>query len=335
MSDRGPTSAVGEAVLGLDDVLAARQAIGARLHQTPTFGSARTSERVGARVVLKAELLQRTGSFKPRGVLAKLATLTPAEQRQGVVAASSGNHAQALAYCAQQLGIGCVAVMWEGVSQQKIEASRGYGASVDLTAADGFEALARARDLADASGMVHVPAYDDPAVMAGQGTVGLEILEQVPDVDAVVVPVSGGGLIAGIAVAIKAIRPQTRIIAVEPAASPALALALAAGHPVPVPASSIADSLGAPAIGSLCLAAIAPLVDEVVQVSDDEIRHATGWLYQSAKLACEPAGAAATSALLSNRIHLARTDTVVSIVSGGNIDLADIARVLAPHGSAF
>ena len=208
MSDRGPTPAVGEAVLGLDDVLAARQAIGDRLHQTPTFSSARTSERVGARVLLKAELLQRTGSFKPRGVLAKLATLTPAEQRQGVVAASSGNHAQALAYCARELGIGCVAVMWEGVSQQKIEASRGYGATVDLTAADGFEALARARDLADANGMVLVPAYDDPAVMAGQGTVGLEILEQVPDVDAVVVPVSGGGLIAGIAVAIKAIRPR-------------------------------------------------------------------------------------------------------------------------------
>lgn len=333
MSGRGHTPALGEAVLRLDDVVAARQAIRDRLHETPVFSSARTSERVGARVLFKAELLQRTGSFKPRGVLAKLATLTPAERRQGVIAASSGNHAQALAYCARELGIDCVAVMWAGVSQQKIDATRGYGASVDLTAADGFEALARAQDLADANGMALVPAYDDPAVMAGQGTVGLEILEQASGVDVVVVPVSGGGLIAGIAVAAKAIRPQTRIIAVEPESSPALALALAAGHPVPVPATSIADSLGAPSIGTLCLAAIAPLVDDVIQVSDDEIRHATGWLYQTAKLACEPAGAAATAALLSNRIHVERTDTVVAIVSGGNIDLADIAHVLAPPSS--
>jgi threonine dehydratase len=326
---RGHTTTAHAAVLDLADIVAARRAIGGRLHKTPIFSSARTSERVGARVLLKAELLQRTGSFKPRGVLAKLATLTPAELRRGVITASSGNHAQALAYCARELGIDCVAVMWAGVSQQKIDATRHYGARVDLTAADGVDALSRARDLAEEHGTVLVPAYDDPAVMAGQGTLGLEILETVPNVDAVVVPVSGGGLIAGIAVAVKASRAQTKILAVEPESSPALALALAAGHPVAVPPASIADSLGAPSIGALCLTTIAPLVDDVVHVSDDEIRHATRWLYQSAKLACEPAGAATTAALLSGRVCLSRTSTVVAVVSGGNIDAPDIAELLA------
>ncbi len=330
MTERGHTITAHQAVLDLADIVAARQAISGRLHNTPIFSSARTSRRVGARVLLKAELLQRTGSFKPRGVLAKLATLTPAERRRGVIAASSGNHAQALAYCARELGIDCVAVMWAGVSHQKIDATRHYGATVDLTAANGFEALGRARDLAEANGMVLVPAYDDPAVMAGQGTLGLEILETVPDVDAVVVPVSGGGLIAGIAVAIKASRRRTKILAVEPESSPSLALALAAGHPVPVPPASIADSLGAPAIGDLCLTAVAPLVDDVIHASDDDIRHATRWLYQSAKLACEPAGAASTAALLSGRIRLSRTSTVVAVVSGGNVDSSDIAELLAP-----
>ncbi len=333
MSERGHTPAVDAAVFSLDDVFAAREAIGDRLHETPVFSSARTSARVGARVLLKAELLQSTGSFKPRGVLGKLATLTQEERHRGVIAASSGNHAQALAYCARELAIPCVAVMWAGVSQQKIDATRGYGATVDLAAVDGFEALDRARELARSNGMTLVPAYDDRAVMAGQGTLGLEVLEQVPDPDAVLVPVSGGGLLAGIAVAVKATRPLTRVIAVEPESSPALALALAAGHPVPAPHSSIADGLGAPSIGALCLAAAAPLVDEVIHVSDDEICHATRWLYQSAKLACEPAGAATTAALLSNRVRLTRTETVVAIISGGNIDPATAAQLLAPVGS--
>jgi threonine dehydratase len=262
-------------------------------------------------------------------VLAKLASLSAAERERGVVAASSGNHAQALAYCARELGIDCVAVMWEGVSRLKIDATAGYGATVDLVARDGFEASDRARDLAASDGLTLVPAYDDRAVMAGQGTVGLEILESVPDVDAVVVPVSGGGLIAGIAVAVKSLRPLARIIAVEPASSPSLARALSAGRPVPVSAASIADSLGAPAVGELCLAAVAPLLDDVVHVGDDELREATVWLYQTAKLACEPAGAATTAALLSGRTHVRGGDTIVAVVSGGNIDLADAAHYLS------
>jgi len=333
MNERGHTRPAREAVVVIADILAARRAIGDRLHRTPFFSSERTSARAGSRVMLKAELLQRTGSFKPRGALAKLATLSRKERRNGVVAASSGNHAQALAYCARELGIGCVAVMWEGVSPQKIAATRSYGATVDLESADGVEALSRARDLAESTGMVFVHAYDDPAVIAGQGTLGLEILEDVPDVDAIVVPVSGGGLIAGIAVAVKASRAHTKIVAVEPESSPSLALALAAGHPVPVPPASIADSLGAPSIGAFCLSVVAPLVDEVIHVTDDEIRRATAWLYQSAKLACEPAGAASTAALLSGRIRFSPTSNVVAVVSGGNIDPIEIAELLAPAAS--
>jgi threonine dehydratase len=315
-------------VLSLERVLEAQRVIREHLRETPIFSSSRTSERVGARVLLKAELLQRTGSFKPRGVLAKLATLTPEERQRGVVAASSGNHAQALAWCAQAFGIECVAVMWDGVSQQKIDATAGYGATVDLVADDGFEASDRALELAATTGMTLVPAYDDLAVMAGQGTIGLEILARVPEVDCVVVPVSGGGLIAGVAVAIKSLRPHAKIVAVEPESSPSLASALSAGHPVPANAASIADALGAPAIGKFCFATVARLVDEVVLVTDDEIREATAWLYLSAKLACEPAGAATTAALLSGHVPTAERQTIVAIVSGGNIDLPVAAHLL-------
>jgi threonine dehydratase len=307
----------------------AREAIGGRVHETPIFSSTRTSERVNAHVLLKAELFQRTGSFKPRGAFAKLLQLSPSERRRGVIAASSGNHAQALAYCARTLGIDCLAVMWQGVSRQKVSAVRGYGARVDLEARNGVEALERAEHLARDTGRIPVLAYDDRLIMAGQGTLGLEVLDQTGEPDAVLVPVSGGGLLAGVATAVKAVSPATRVIAVEPTASPSLSLALAAGHPVETPQESIADGLTAPHIGAQCLDIVQNLLDEVVGVTDDEIADATRWLYQAAKLACEPAGAATTAALLTGKLGLKPGQTVVSIVSGGNVDPVVASWLLA------
>jgi threonine dehydratase len=311
------------------NVAAAREAIGDRLHLTPVFSASRVSEQAGAQVLLKAELFQRTGSFKPRGAFTKLARLTHRQRELGVVAASSGNHAQALAYCAGQLGVGCTVAMWGGASEQKIAAARHYGARVDLTAADGFGAARRADELASERGLTLIPAYDDLDVIAGQGTVGLEIIEQVPELDVVLVPVSGGGLLAGVATAIKAKRPSARVVAVEPEQSPSLARALSAGRPVEVAHRSIADGLGAPAIGASCFAIAAPLIDDVVHVSEEEIIEGMRWLYQACKLAVEPAGAATTAALLTGRAGLTREMTAVAIVSGGNIELSLAARLLA------
>jgi threonine dehydratase len=318
--------------LTTDAVRAARRAIGDRLHTTPLLTSARTSERVGAEVLLKAELFQRTGSFKPRGVYAKLLQLTAQERKRGVVAASSGNHAQALAYCANALDIDCLAVMWPGASAQKIAAVRNYGAAVDLDSSNGTEAEHHATTIADRTGRILIPAYDDDAVMAGQGTLALELLEQIPDPHAILVPVSGGGLLAGVATAVKATKPKTRIIAVEPADAPALAPALRAGHPVPRTGNSIADGLQAPTIGQRCLPIIQSLVDEVVTVTEEEIADGTRWLGTAAKLACEPAGAATVAALLANRVELEEGVRVVAVVSGGNVDLARLSTLLAETG---
>jgi threonine dehydratase len=315
--------------LSLSAITDARAALDGLLHVTPLLSSSRTSERAGVEVLLKAELFQRTGSFKPRGAFARLLLLSPEERRRGVIAASSGNHAQALAYCARALGIDCLAIMWRGASEHKIAAVRAYGAHVDLEAANGAEALERANELAERTGRIVVHAYDDDAVMAGQGTLGLEILDQTNKPDAVLVPVSGGGLLAGVGTAIKATRSETRVIAVEPAASPSLSRALDAGRPVRTPEGSIADGLAAPQIGERCLRVIQGVIDDIVSVSDSEIRDATRWLYQAAKLACEPAGAATTAALLARRpIPLEPHYTAVAIVSGGNIDPETLARVM-------
>jgi len=316
--------------LGLSDIAAARAAIRDLVHTTPLLSARTLSEQVGTEVLLKAELFQRTGSFKTRGAFTKLLRLDSDRRSRGVVAVSSGNHAQAVACCAEQLRIPCVAVMWPSVSPQKLAATRAYGATVDLEAADGVEAIDRAEILAGESGLTPIPAYDDLDVIAGQGTLGLEILDQNERVDAVLVPVSGGGLLAGVAVSIKATRPDARIIAVEPESSPALTSALAAGRPVYVQHDSIADGLGAPEIGTLCFDVGAPLVDSVVTVSDEQIVEAMRWLFHYAKLAVEPAGAVTTAALLAGRVDVRPAETVVAIISGGNVDLAQAAEYLAP-----
>ena len=316
-------------VIDLDDVLRARETIGRRLHRTPMFTSAALSHATGADVHLKAELFQRTGSFKPRGVLNKLASLSAGEKARGVIGISAGNHAQALAYCAALEGIDALVVMWQGASEQKIAATREYGAQVDLVAHDPTEAFARLDTLLGETGRTLVHPFDDPLVQAGQGTVGLELVEQVEDAAVVVVPIGGGGLISGVATAVKGLRPQARVVGVEPESSRAMHAALKAGGRVEVTPSSIADGLNAPHAGTNALAAVRAHVDDVVLVTEDELEEAFRLLYARAKLACEPAGAATTAALLAGKIAHRANETVVLVVSGGNVAPETASAILA------
>ena len=319
----------GRLPISLDDVLAAREAIGARVHRTPMLTSATLSAVTGADVRLKAELFQRTGSFKPRGVLNKVASLTADERRRGVIATSAGNLAQAVAYAASGERIDALVVMWATVSATKIAATRAYGAAVDVEAATPAEALERTRELAERSGRVFIRPWDDPLVMAGHGTLGLEIVEDAPQASAVVCPVGGAGLVSGLAIALKARRPEVRVVGVEPELAPALHAALDAGRPVSVEPRSIADGLNAPQAGEGCLPICSALLDELVLISEAEIGAGFRFLYERAKLACEPAGAAATAALLAGKVELAPGETVVSVVSGGNVAPAAAAALLA------
>jgi threonine dehydratase len=316
-------------VISLDDVLAARETIGGRLHRTPVFSSAALGEVTGAQVFLKAELFQRTGSFKPRGVLTSVAALNTEERTRGVIAISAGNHAQAVAYAAAQEGLDALVVMWTGASAQKIAATREYGASVDLAATTPAEAFERLDELLEETGRTLIHPFDAAPTIAGQGTVGLEIAEDVPEADVVVVPIGGGGLIAGVAVAVKGVRPDARIIGVEPELSTAMHSALAAGERVEVTPASIADGLSAPHAGRMALAICRQLVDHVVLVSEAEIRAGFRFLYERAKLAAEPAGAVATAALLAGKVSLDAGSSVVAVVSGGNVAPRTASDILA------
>jgi threonine dehydratase len=237
-------------VISVDDVERAARTIAGRVHRTPLLGSVTLSEQLGADVRFKAELFQRTGSFKPRGVLNKLATLTDEEKKRGVISISAGNHAQAVAYASASQGIDALVVMWQTASPMKIAAARGYGATIDTEAPDIPTAFERLDQLIESTGRTLVHPYDDPYVMAGQGTVGLEMLEDAPDTDVVLVQVGGGGLVSGIATAVKALRPEARVIAIEPEHSPALHEILKAGEPVTVEAKSIDDGLNGPYSGA-------------------------------------------------------------------------------------
>jgi threonine dehydratase len=316
-------------VISLDDVQRARATIGDRLHRTPTLSSASLSREVGARVHLKAELFQRTGSFKPRGVLNKLASLDADEKASGVIGISAGNHAQALAYCAALEQLDALVVMWRGASEQKIVATRGYGAKVDLEASDPAGAFARLDALLAETGRTLVHPFDDPLVQAGQGTVGLELVEDVPDAAVVVVPIGGGGLISGVATAVKGLLPEARVIGVEPETSNAMRAALDAGERVEIAPRSVADGLNAPHAGRNALEVVRARVDDVVLVSEEEIEAAFRFLYARAKLACEPAGAASTAALLAGKVPHERGEKVLVVVSGGNVAAETASAILA------
>ena len=302
---------------------AAAATIAGRVHRTPTLTSASLERELGVPVYLKAELFQRTGSFKPRGVLNKLASLSEEEKACGVIGISAGNHAQALAYGATLEGLDALVVMWRGVSEQKVAATRAYGAAVDLEATDKVGAFDRLTQLLEETGRTLVHPFDDPLVMAGQGTVGLELAEDAPGAELVVVPVGGGGLISGIATAVDA-----RVVGVEPETSAALRAGLEAGRPVTVEAESIADGLNAPFVGANCLAVCRSRVESVL-VGENEIEAGFRFLYERAKLACEPAGAAAVGALLAGKVPLEGAKGVGAVVSGGNVAASTAAAILA------
>jgi threonine dehydratase len=305
--------------IGRDDVERAAVVVSGRVRRTPIL----SSRTLGPDVFLKAELLQRTGSFKPRGVLTKLASLDEDEKARGVIGISAGNHAQAVAWAAGEDGLDALVVMWRGASEAKIAATRDYGAAVDLEAGGPGEAFERLAELLEETGRTLVHPFDDPLTIAGQGTVGLEILEDVDGVETIVVPIGGGGLIAGVATAAAG---RARVVGVEPELSTAMASALRAGAPVDVTPTSIADGLNAPHAGEKALAIVQELVEEVVLVTEEEIEAGFRFLYERAKLACEPAGAVAVAAVLAGKAGGGRT---VCVVSGGNVAAGTAAGILA------
>ena len=313
----------------LASIRAARECIADRVHYTPLLTATRLGTRAGATLAHKCESLQKTGSFKVRGALNKLAQLDDAARARGVVTVSAGNHAQALAWAARDAGIRCTVVMPAAASRAKVDASRGYGAEVVLHGASSIEAFARAHELAEERSLTLVHPFDDEAIMAGQGTVGLEILEQMPDVEDVIVPIGGGGLIAGIAVAVKELRPSARVFGVEPTGAAVMRQSLDAGHPMRLEsAKTIADGLAAPMAGDLTYSVVRRYVDDVVTVTDEEIAAAMRDILLSAKLLAEGAGAAATAALLTERLPV-RGRKVVAVLSGGNVDASLVRDALA------
>jgi len=314
-------------MIPLDEIRAAAGRLRGRVHRTPLCSASGLGRPLGVELFFKCESFQKTGSFKPRGALNKVLSLPAAERDRGLVTVSAGNHAQAVAWAAQETGTSATVVMPTDAPRSKIEGVRSYGARIVLhddrpTLFDRLDEVRR--DL----GLTFIHPFDDPAVLAGAGTTGLEILEDLPDADMIVVPVGGGGLLAGIASAVRQIRPQSRVVAVELEAGPGLRPALAAGRPVPVsrPRETLADGMTPPFVGELPLAIAREAVDEIVEVSEQEIRNAMRALMTRAKLYVEGAGAAATAALLSGRVRLKRGARVVAVVSGGNVDLDRIPR---------
>jgi threonine dehydratase len=316
-------------MLTIDDVERAARTIAGRVHRTPLLRSETLSEQLGVDAHFKAELFQRTGSFKVRGALNKVSQLSDDEKRRGIISISAGNHAQAVAWAAREAGVDALIVMWQGADVLKVEATRGYGAAIDQQADGPAVAFDRLHELMEETGRALVHPFDEPAVIAGQGTVALEILEDGPVPDVVIVPVGGGGLVSGIAVALKARRPDVRVIAVEPELSTALHDGLAAGHSVPVTPRSAADALSAPFAGETCIELCGALGVESVLVSDDELCEAFRWLYARMKLACELGAAAPIAALLAGKIGLEPGQTVVAVVSGGNVAPQQAAAILA------
>jgi threonine dehydratase len=296
--------------------------------RTPMEHSRYLASVTGAQVHLKCENLQRTGSYKIRGASYRLSRLTPEERARGVVAASAGNHAQGVAFAARQLGIRATIFMPVGVALPKLEATRDYGADVQLVGNVVDESLAAAARFAEETGAVFIPPFDHPDVIAGQGTVGLEILEDVPDVETIIVPIGGGGLISGIAAAVKQLAPHVRVIGVQAANAAAFPESLRAGEVRTVRTKpTIADGIAVGTPGRITFEIVRRLVDDVVTVTDDETASALLVLLERAKLVVEPAGAVGIAALLSGLVP--NPGRTVAVLSGGNIDPLMMERVIS------
>jgi threonine dehydratase len=315
-----------------DRVVAARAAIADVARRTPVLASQTLSERAGGQVLLKAESLQRTGSFKIRGALNKLAALGDS-CRSGVVCASAGNHAQALAAAARARGVPCEVVMPVGAPITKVESTEALGAHVILEGESVDDCLVMARERADDRGEAFVHPFEDPDVIAGQGTLGLELLEEVPDLARVIVPVGGGGLASGVGLAIKAARPEVEILGVQVATYPAARESLAAGHPVALhpPDVTIADGIAIKRPGELTLSLMRDVLDGIELVAEDDVAEAMVLLMEKAKLVVEGAGAVGAAALLGGQIAPAPRGATVVVLSGGNVDAGLLATVARRH----
>ena len=316
-------------MLTLADIVAARERIAGGVYLSPCVESIPLSQLTGAHIFCKLDYLQRTGSFKERGARNALLLLSPERRRRGVIAASAGNHAQGIAYHGALLGIPVTVVMPRFAALVKVTNCRHLGASVVLHGQDVDEARDHAQDIARRDGLAFVHPFDNADVMAGQGTMALEILEQTPDLDAIVVPVGGGGLLAGIGTVVKALRPQMQVVGVEAERAICLKAALAAGHPVPVTlAPTLADGLAVPVVGTLPFAVLQRVMDQLVTVDEASIALAVLRLIELEKSVVEGAGATPLAAFLCGKLDDLKGRRVVLTLCGGNIDLTMLDRVI-------
>ena len=322
-------------MIPLEDIRSAAGRIAGKVHRTPLFSSGQLGERIGVRLFLKCESFQKTGSFKPRGALNKVLSLDPVERSRGLITVSAGNHAQAVAWAAKRVGVPGVVVMPTGAPRAKLDAVRGYGAEVVLHP-DRATLFDKLREVQSARGLTFIHPFDDPVVLAGAGTTGLEIVEDLPTVDVVIVPVGGGGLMGGVTSAVRQMAPSARVVAVELAEGPGLAPSLAAGKPVPTPrpADTLADGMTPPFVGALPLEIARAAKVEIVAVTEAEIVGAIELLMTRAKLTVEGAGAAATAALMAGKVKVEPGARVVAIVSGGNVDATRLLDALKSRHAA-
>lgn len=328
LADEAAPAAVSWDDVTFTDVLEARERIMPHLHRTPLLRCATLDHLTGTDLGLKAEQFQRTGSFKSRGALNAAMLLTPEQRARGVITLSAGNHGQGLAFAASKVGTRAVVFMPEGAVPTKVEAIRGYGAEPHFSPTmESIFPLMEAYQ--QAHGLTFVSPFSDPAIIAGQGVVGLEILEDAPNVETIVVPVGGGGLLAGVALAVKDQRPDVRVVGVEPEGADVVRRSLESGKPeTAIHIDTIADGLTAPFAGELSQAIIQHYVDDVVLVSDDEIINALRLILERVKVLVEPAGAASVAALLTGKAGARQGSHTVAILSGGNVDRARLKSLL-------
>jgi threonine dehydratase len=323
------TDSTEDLLIHFKDIEAARERIRDSVDVTPCHKSENLSQQLDCKVFLKLDNLQRTGSFKERGAANKLMTMPEEERRNGVIASSAGNHAQAVAYHGTRLGIDSKIVMPEGTPLVKVTRTKRYGGKVVLHGANYDDAYAHALEIADEEGRAFVHPFDDAAIIAGQGTIGLEILEQNPYLEVVLVPIGGGGLISGIAAALKQTNPKIRVIGVEPEVLPSMQSAVGKKMPFEMPAAqTLADGIAVRKVGRITHANVSHFVDEIVTVSEEEIANAILVCLEEEKFVVEGAGAAPIAALLSGKIDNIRDKRVCSIVSGGNIDVNVVSRII-------
>jgi threonine dehydratase len=311
-----------ELTLTRSDFEAARANVAPHVYHTPMLTSRSLSEATGFDVRLKAELFQRGGSYKVRGPMNKIAHLSPEERARGVICSSAGNHSQGVALAARQYGIPAVVVMAENATPSKIAATEGYGAQVVLHGSIWDEANEKALELVEERGLTYIHPFDDPQLIAGQGTVGLEIMEDAPDVQIIVVPIGGGGLISGISMAVKSVNPNVRVIGVESSGAPAMQRSVEAGHLVTLDhVDCVIDGLRVKRVGRLTRSVVSRFVDEIVTLPDEKIFDAVLWIMTRAKLVAEGAAAAPVAALLEGRVTAEPGTRVVAVLSGGNLDV--------------